>query len=74
MQGTMHHAMHHAMRHAMHHAMRHAMHHAMHRATPQALDRHEPQNAALYFRISRPFARLAGRRPDVLQGTQVTVM
>ena len=48
--------------------------HAPHRATaPQALDRHEPQNAELYFRAARPFARLAARRADVLQLTQTLV-
>ena len=40
---------------------------------PQALDRHEPQNAELYFRAARPFARLAARRADVLQLTQTLV-
>ena len=61
-------------RHAPRYAPRDATpRHTTHRATLQALDRHEPQNAALYFRVSRPFARLAGRRPDVLQLTQTLV-
>ena len=32
----------------------------------QALDKHEPMNAQLYFRCARPFARLAGRNPSIL--------
>ena len=35
----------------------------------QALDRHEPMNAPLFFKVSRPFARLAGRNPSILSLT-----
>lgn len=35
----------------------------------QALDRHEPMNAPLYFKVARPFARIAGRAPAILSLT-----
>ena len=35
----------------------------------QALDRHEPMNAPLFYKVSRPFARLAGRNPSILSLT-----
>ena len=35
----------------------------------QALDRHEPMNAPLFFKVSRTFARLAGRNPSILSLT-----
>ena len=37
--------------------------------TIEALDRQEPQNAALYYKVSRPLARLSGRQSSVLQLT-----
>ena len=35
----------------------------------ESLERHEPMNAALYFECSRPLARLASRRPEILRMT-----
>ena len=34
-----------------------------------SLDRYEPKNPMLYYNVSRPFARLAGRDPQVLKAT-----
>ena len=33
------------------------------------LDRHEPMNAALFYKVARPFARIAGRAPAILSQT-----
>lgn len=35
----------------------------------ESLDRHEPQNARLYFECAKPLARLASRRPEILKLT-----
>ena len=35
----------------------------------ESLERHEPMNAELYFSCSRPLARLASRRPEILKLT-----
>jgi tetratricopeptide repeat protein 21B len=34
-----------------------------------SLDRHEPKNAALYYRIAQPFARLAGKSRQIIELT-----
>jgi hypothetical protein len=38
-----------------------------------SLDRHEPKNAALYFRIAQPFARLAGRSRQIIELTMAII-
>ena len=39
----------------------------------ESLERHEPMNADLYFQCSRPLARLASRRPEILKLTLALV-
>ena len=38
-----------------------------------SLDRHEPKNAALYFRIAQPFARLSCRSRQIIELTMAII-
>ncbi len=38
-----------------------------------SLDRHEPKNAALYYRIAQPFARLACRSRQIIELTMAII-